>query len=158
MTLNYRQGYYAVDEPKPDTHNKSDLAAALLNPDDSAEIGIVANLDVKPGKPRAMLKLRLRLDPEALSLKEGSAGRSGKVEEMFVEFNEKGREVGRITAASPFVIKPENQTAFQQDGVTMVQSFGVAADAVKLTIIVRDTASGRVGSLTVPLEKTAQPK
>ncbi len=154
VALNFRQGYYALDEPKIETSRKnSELSAALLNPVDSAAVGIVASLDRKPGSPRDMLNVKLRLDPDKLSMHESKAGQSGKVEEMFVEFNAAGREVGRITAASPFDITPENRAAFQSNGVTMVQSFAVAADAVKLTIIVRDSASGRVGSLSVPLIK-----
>jgi hypothetical protein len=59
---------------------------------------------------------------------------------MFVEFNPAGCEVGRVTA-------------FESQGVTIVQNVPLAAGAVTLSIIVRDTASGRIGSLTVPLEK-----
>ena len=154
VSLNFRQGYYALDEPKiSESRKKSDLSAALLNPVDSAAVGIVASLDRKPGSPRDTHNVKLRLDPDNLSMHESKAGQSGKVEEMFVEFNAAGREVGRITAASPFDITAENRAAFQSNGVTMVQSFAVAADAVKLTIIVRDTASGRVGSLTVPFNQ-----
>ncbi len=153
LTLNHRQGYYALDEPKIDaSQKKSELSAALLNSADSAAVGIVASLDRKPGSPRDMLNVRLRLDPDTLSTRESKAGLSGKVEEMFVEFNAADREVGRISATSPFDIKPENRDAFQTNGVTMVQSFAVPADAVKLTIIVRDSGSGRIGSLSVPLD------
>jgi VWFA-related protein len=154
VSLNYRQGYFAVDEPKIDSSQKKlELSAALLNPADSTGVGIVASLELQPAKPRDQLAVRLRLDPDSLTMHESKAGRSGKVEEMFVEFNAAGREVGRITAASPFDITPENSDAFEKTGVTMVQSIPLSAEAVKLSIIVRDTDSGRVGSLTVPIEK-----
>jgi VWFA-related protein len=154
LTLNYRQGYYALDELKPDATKKAaDLATALLNPSDLTAVGIVANLAVKPGKPREQLSVRLRLDPESLTLHDSKAGRTGKVEEMFVEFNAAGREVGKITAASTFNIAPENRAAFESKGVTLVQAFPLSAEAVKLSIIVRDTESGRVGSLTMPIDK-----
>jgi VWFA-related protein len=151
--LNYRQSYYAVDTPKIDASQKKvDLSAALLNPVDATAVGIEATLDVKPGA----LNIRVRLDPETLSTQPGQTGPAGKVEELFVEFNAAGREVGRISAAPSFEIKSENLEAYQSRGVTMVQSIPLAADAVKLSIIVRDTASGRVGSLAVPLDKVAR--
>lgn len=75
---------------------------------------------------------------------------------MFVEFNAAGREVGRISAVGPFRITPENRETYEARGVVMVQSFPLASDAVNLSIIVRDTASGRVGSLAVPLDKVAR--
>jgi VWFA-related protein len=153
IALNYRQGYYAVDTPKPDaSQKKADLSAALLSPTDATAVGIEATLDIKPGA----LNVRVRLDPETLSVQPGKTGQAGKIEELFVEFNAAGREVGRISATSPFEIKPENLEAYQSRGVTMVQSIPLAADAVKLSIIVRDTASGRVGSLAVPLDKVAR--
>jgi VWFA-related protein len=152
-TLNYRQGYYAVDIPKMDASQKKvDLSAALLNPADSTAVGIEATLDAKPGT----LNVRVRLDPETLSLQPGKAGQAGKVEELFVEFNAAGHEVGRISAVGPFRITPENRETFKTRGVIMVQSIPLATDAVKLSIVVRDTASGRVGSLAVPLDKVVR--
>jgi len=146
--LSYRQGYYAVDTPKVEASQKKvDLSAALLNPADSTAVGIEATLDPKPGT----LNVRLRLDPQTLSVQPDKTGQAGKIEELFVEFNAAGREVGRISAASPFQIKQENIEAYQSRGVTMVQSIPLASDAVKLSIVVRDTASGRVGSLAVPV-------
>jgi VWFA-related protein len=146
--LSYRQGYYAVDTPKVEASQKKvDLSATLLNPADSTAVGIEATLDPKPGT----LNVRLRLDPQTLSVQPDKTGQAGKIEELFVEFNAAGREVGRISAASPFQIKQENIEAYQSRGVTMVQSIPLASDAVKLSIVVRDTASGRVGSLAVPV-------
>jgi hypothetical protein len=123
VALDYRQGYYAVDEPKLDSSQKKlELSAALLNPVDSAAIGVVASLDVKPGSPRTLLSVRLRLDPETLSLQAGKTGQTGKVEEMLVEFNAAGREVGRVSAVGPFEIKPESRDSFEKRGVTMAQT------------------------------------
>lgn len=151
--LNYRQGYYAVDTTKSDASQKKvDLSSALLSPADMTAVGIEATLDVKPGK----LNVRVRLDPETLSLQPGSAGQTGKVEQLFVEFNAAGREVGRISATTPFQITSENRQTYENRGIVMVQSIRLAADAAKLSIIVRDSVSGRVGSLTVPLDKIAR--
>ena len=129
-----------------------DLSAALLSPVDATAVGIEATINLKPGT----LDVRVRLDPETLSLQPGKTGQAGKVEQLFVEFNAAGREVGRISAATPFEIKPENRETYESRGIVMTQSIPLAADAVKLSIIVRDTASGRVGSLSVPLDKVVR--
>jgi hypothetical protein len=151
--LSYRQGYYAVDIPKIDASQKKvDLSAALLDPADSTAVGFEATLALKSDT----LNVRLRIDPKTLTTQSDKTGEAGKIEELFVEFNAAGREVSRISAASPFQIKPENVEAYQSRGVTMVQSIPLAAHAVKLSIIVRDTASGHVGSLAVSLDKVAR--
>lgn len=154
VRLHYRQGYFAADEIAPDhDRKKSDLGAELLNPADSAALGMVATLDVRPGKSRKTASLKLRLDPDSLTLKKNSAGWSGKVEELFVELNSAGREVGRISAVKAFDVASEAKAAFDASGVTMVQTFPLPSEATKITIIVRDTASGRTGSLTVSLDQ-----
>jgi len=152
VTLNYRRGYYALDEPKIDTaQKKSDLSSALLNPVDSGAVGIVATLDMQPGSPRNTANVRLRLDPDTLSLDKNGAGWTGKVEEMFVELNSAGREVGRISASKAFDVTPTTRDSYEVNGVALLQSFQLAPDAVKLAIIVRDSASGRTGTLSVAL-------
>ncbi len=156
VELNYRRGYLAETETVRDSKaRKSDLAAALFNPLDSTGIGITASLDVTPGKPRSTLNAHLRLDPAALSLRESPAGWTGKVEELFIELNAQGREVARISATKQFQIDAAYRPTFDIQGGKLTQAIALAPGAAKLSIVVRDTASGRVGSLTISLEKLA---
>ena len=74
------------------------------------------------------------------------------MDELFIEFNAAGREVGRVSGTGHFDVPSEVREAFETDGATLTQSLQLPADAVKLSIIVRDTSSGRVGSLTVPID------
>jgi VWFA-related protein len=162
LELNYRRGYYSRDEQMHNSSldaswKKQDLGAALLNPAGSDALGITATLDATPGNPRGTLNLRLKLDPGALSLKVKAGGWTGKVDELFLELNAEGREVGRISVTKQFELNPENRPVFDSKGITTVQTFALPASAVKLSIVVRDTASGRVGSMMVPLDKLAQP-
>lgn len=157
LTLNYRRGYYAQDQAKTDaSQRKSELAAALLNPADSSAVGITASLDATPGNPQGTLNVRLKLSPNSISLKPNGAAWAGKVEELLVELNADGREVGRISSTTPFAVTSEQRAVFDNQGVTTVQTFLLRPEAVKLSIVVRDTESGRTGSLTVPLDKVIQ--
>ncbi len=158
VALSYRQGYFALDEPKIDaSRKKSDLASALLNPANSGDVGIVASLDVQAGTPRKTVNTRVRLDPDTLSLTPNKTGWNGKVEEMFVELNAGGHEVGRISATESFNVTAATKASYEKNGVSLVQKFQLAADAVKLEIIVRDTASGRTGTLAVGLDSVIEP-
>jgi VWFA-related protein len=154
LQLNYRQGYYAVDETKEDRSKKStELTEALLHPVDTSEIGITASLHVKPDGPMGAVNVSLKLTPDALSLKAGKAGKTGKVKELFVERNAAGKVVGQQPFISQFEVGPKRQAAFSSHGVTIEQALQLPADAVSLSIIVQDTESGRIGSLTVPLDR-----
>jgi hypothetical protein len=157
LDLNYRRGYLAETETVRDSKaRKSDLAAALFNPVDTNGVGITANLDVTPGKPRSILNAHLRLDPAALSLRQNPGGWTGKVEEMFIQLNAMGREVARISETKVFQIDAAYKPTFDVQGGKLTQAIPLAPGAVKLSIVVRDTASGRMGSLTIPLDKLVQ--
>jgi hypothetical protein len=83
-------------------------------------------------------------------------GWAGEIEEMLVEFNEAGHEVGRQSEKKRFEITAAQKPKFDSTGVTLMQTVSMTAGAVRLRIIVRDTASGRTGSLTVPLDQVSQ--
>ena len=152
VQLNHRQGYYAQTEAAADLAGKKvDLEAELLSRGDSTGVGITASFDVASASPRNILNAHLKLDPESLSMVKSGEGWAGQIEEMFVEFNEAGDQVGRQSEKKRFEITAAQKPKFDSMGVTLIQTVPMAAGAVRVRIIVRDTASGRTGSLTVPL-------
>jgi len=56
--------------------------------------------------------------------------------------------VGRQSAVSQFNVSAEKEAAFRSLGVTIYAALQLPADVVRLSIIVQDTESGRIGSLT----------
>ncbi len=152
LQLNYRQGYWARSEGAAEVEaRKSDLDSVLLNPIDSTGLGIVARLDVTAGKPHSSLNVHLLLDPQALSIAKSAAGWTGKIEELFVELNGAGRQVGRIAGKTQFEVPIARKAKYDVQGMAFSQTMRLAEGATKLLIVVRDTASGRTGSLTASL-------
>ncbi len=158
LQLNYRQGYWARSEGAAETESrKSDLDSVLLNPMDSTGVGIVARLDVTPGKPHSTLNAHLLLDPQALSIGKTADGWMGKIEELFLELDAAGRQVGRIAAKTQFEVTFARKAKFDAQGMAFSQTMRMAEGATKLLIVVRDTSSGRTGSLTAPLDGIVPP-
>jgi len=152
LQLNYRRGYYAQNETvRTASAKRWDLQAALMNPSGFADVGITARFDIVSGKPRRNLNIHLTLSPDPLSIKKTDSGYTGKVEEMFWELDADGHGVGRFSDTRQFTIDSSNKPRFDARGVTLLPSIPLVAGAVKLLIVVRDTASGRVGSLVIPL-------
>jgi VWFA-related protein len=154
LDLNYRQGYYAQTEAiRISLARKSDINSALLNPSGVNEIGITAKLDLAPGKLRAILTAHLKLDPQSLSIRQSPGGWTGKIEELFVELNAVGREVGRVSDTKKFEISAAQKSKYDSQGVVLAQPIQLAPGAVTLSVVVRDTASGRTGTLIIPLDR-----
>jgi hypothetical protein len=148
--------YYAGDSDLPgsatlDT-DKGELESALLNQVNADGVGITASLDIKPDT----ITLVVTLDPHTLSLKDGPSGSAGKVEEAFLELDDGGKTLGRISDTKTFLVDRADRASFDK-GVTFPQSIPLTPGAARITIIVRDSNTGHIGSLNVPLQKPPQP-
>ncbi len=152
LDLFYRQGYYAGNTDLPeDAKSKRELEASLLDPVNSTAVGITARVDAVPGTPRGTVNIRLNLDPGTLSLQEETGGWAGHVEETFVELNESGATLSKASDKKEFHVTRETRTSFETQGIAWPQSLPLMPGAVKIAIVVRDSKSGRIGSLTVPV-------
>jgi len=148
LDLNYRRGYLAETDAMRDfAGRKSELDSALLNPLDLTGLGIVAKVEEKAGN----LTLHLRLDPKSLTVAQSAGLWKGQVEELFIERNPNGDRVARVSQTSNFSIGPKGKAAWDRFGLTLTHTFRLAPAATKLVIVIRDSASGRTGSLTLPL-------
>ena len=152
LQLFYRRGYYAGDSELPaayDKTSKGELESALLNQVDATGIGITARVETIPGTPRGKLDIRLTLDPATLSFREQPGGRVGNVEEMMVELDDNGQTLGKVIEKKEFELNGANVS------VEWPLSIPLAEGVTRLTIVVRDSKSGHVGSLAVPLTPPA---
>ena len=157
VELFYRQGYYAGDTDMPgaskDKANGGDLKSAFLNQADSSDVGITARIEsVVPGNPRGTMILRLNLDPATLSFREQAGARVGSIEELVLERDANGATLGKVGEKKEFEVSGTNGGEVNGSVVAWPVTVPLAEGAAKLTIVVRDTQSGRVGSLTVPLK------
>lgn len=149
LQLAYRQGYYAgnTDLPASGMGNAELLEAALLNQIDSHDVGITAKVDITPGTAN----VHMNLDTRTLALKEQAGSLNGKIQEMFVELNEAGRTVAKISDTKEFEFNAATRQHYESDGVTWPLALPLAEGATTMKIIVRDTNTGKVGSLTIPM-------
>jgi VWFA-related protein len=157
LQLSHRRGYYAglTDMPDPVTgkaHNAETMETALLNQIDSPAIGITARVEVAAGDSRSTLNLRMNLDVGTLSLKPEGEGWTGRVDEMFVELNEQGRRLAKISDTKELEFASANRGDYATGEVTWPFSIPLMHGAAKMAIVVRDAKTGRIGSLTVPLK------
>jgi VWFA-related protein len=149
--LFYRQGYYAGNTEMPsDKVDKGDLESALLNQVDATGVGITAR--VEPVKAGAGLRIRVQVDAATLSLKQKDGKSAGRVDEMLVEQDESGGTLARISDRKDFQVTAAERAHYDADGVSWLLSIPLKPGAVKILVIVRDSGSGRLGSLSIPLK------
>lgn len=61
--------------------------------------------------------------------------------------------MGKVSLTSSFVVDVAHKAGYDSHGPTLSQLVPLAAEATKLSIAVRDTSSGRTGSITIPMDK-----
>ena len=153
LELFYRQGYYAGSVDLPDSsRDEGHMESALLNQVNSAAVGITARVNQVQGIPQGTLNIVLNLDPGTLSLKEQAGGWTGRVDETFVELDESGNTLTKISDVKDFEVPSAGRAHYDSQGVTWPFSMPLIPAAAKLAIIVRDSATGHVGSLNIPLQ------
>ena len=152
VNLSYRQGYYAGAAPQASAAKKSEpMENALLDAQDSADVGITATIGRLPGAPQPTLRIALRLATGGLSMHPRAEDWSGRVEEMFLETNPAGQVVAKVRDSQEFQISRRQRERFDAEGIPFVHDIRLMEGAARLLIVVRDTGSGRTGSLSVPL-------
>ncbi|HVY93883.1 MAG TPA: VWA domain-containing protein, partial [Bryobacteraceae bacterium] len=148
LDLNYRRGYLAETDAMHDlAERKTDLDSVVLNPLDLTGLSIVASIETKADN----LTVHLRLDPKSLTVTQRGGFWNGRIEELFIERNEAGGQVARIRQTSQLKIAEAAKVNYDRAWPSLTNTFKLAPNATKLMIVVRDSASGRTGSLTLQL-------
>jgi VWFA-related protein len=154
LELYYRRGYYSGTAPTPDSsQKKAALETALLSPADSSAIGITAEVAATAGK----MLVHVKLDLETLTIKQGGSVCTGKVDEMFLLLDASGKQLAKVSDTREFQFPEEARAHYTSEGVALEQTLPLVGGASRLSVIIRDAATGKLGSLTVSLEKAAGP-
>jgi hypothetical protein len=146
--LRYRSGYTASASATgppaaqeltgPDSIQEP---ASQLNPD---EVGIDAKIDI-PAKAKNELQVSLALAPETVTR---AADGVIVLDATFTQTDDSGKQLAKVqeTVRAPW---PETQTGM----VRYARALKLSNGAVLLHIRIRDQATNRVGSITIPIEK-----
>jgi VWFA-related protein len=146
LSLHYRSGYTAALDPNTHRNYKEPLDAELLDTQDSTSVGIDAQVNSVKG-PGGKPQLHLGMSLVRNTLTQSQAGNSTKVDlsELFAEMDAQGQTVARITESISFDMPAGNR----DPGYSQVIPLAPGAESLK--VIVQEKASGRTGSLTIPL-------
>jgi VWFA-related protein len=150
LSLSYRQGYVAekVSGSKP---AKEAPETELLNPADATDIGITCTAEVTPGEPNPTVHLKLSLDPRGLTLRPQDSGSAFKVTRMFAELDARGTILAEGQDSKEFVVPPQSAEMIFIEGIHWEQTLPLVPGAIKVRVIVRDEATGKTGTLTLPV-------
>jgi VWFA-related protein len=157
--LKYRRGYFAFpDEPLDDAHRQSAINAAAIRLLDSAGVGFSVQVDrptTAPGAPiqqESIGQFALDIDTKALMLDPEQDTWNGGLDLVFAQFDGSGNIVATTGRTVPLRLTATQHEQLLKDGLVLNAPVRINAKSEKIRVIIRDTKSGAVGTLTVPLK------
>jgi VWFA-related protein len=150
--LRARKGYFALAEPKeaPLTHLQL-IAQTAMSPMEAT--GIEMNVQVTPGEAEQgnTLKMELAFDMDQFGFQHDNGYWIGAVDTAFVELDESGKIVASTVQPFPLHLDTETYQRLLKQGLTYTNEMLMVPGAVQVRVILRDAATGKIGSVGIPL-------
>ena len=155
VQLHYRKGY--VDEATRASDPKrrtKDLRDAVWSPIDATAVALTAH--ATSSLPAGSCDLALSIDIRGLSLEQDGNRTIGRFDLRVVQKNQAGEQFDWMEEGLDLQLTPESYERVLRDGLPYRRTISLNPRATVLRVIVRDTASGNLGSLTIPIKEIAQ--
>jgi len=154
VEIRYRKGYYALPEnPSDDKIRRTAVAAAANSPLLSTGLGLAAK--VAPPAPGADLnaaKLTLMVIAKDVNfaLDEKNLW-AADLDVLMVVRDSQSKALHDLSRTIHLGLKPEQYDLFQKNGINVTMTIETPPASANVRAVVRDLATGRVGSLDIPL-------
>ncbi len=157
VNVRYRKGYFAMRQiQQDDKFRKSQLTGAVWSPLDATAIALNARVDVVDKPQPNTVNVLAQIDIAAISLEQKNERWAGKLDFIFVQKDEQGRQLGTsFTDALDLNLTRETYVKMLKMGLIYRKTFPRMGNSTNLRIVVRDEGTGSVGSLSVPFSQVA---
>ncbi len=153
VKLRYRKGYFDVAEkPQDDQSRRAELRDAVWSPIDASAMGIVATVRPATNDPGS-IDVALKVDHSTIGLQQDQGRWQGRLDVLFVQRDDQGNEYGGVDDTVNLNLTADTYQKLLKDDLGYHRVVARAAAAKLLRIVVRDAASGAMGSVTVALAK-----
>lgn len=159
LRLRYRRGYYAslgaAEKGAKSARSEEDRSRAALEQAaqsalDASALGLRVSIQKLPGGRRA--KLEIGVDAHDVTFEtEKNAVKAANLEVMMVELGADGSVKSNALRSVHLGVAEKGFEQALKNGLTLASWLDLDPGATELRLIARDTASGNLGSVSVPL-------
>ncbi len=149
----HRRGYYALpDAATAEQDAKAEVLGAVWSPVDATAMPLDVSLETVPGGTADQRTVVVRVEGKALALEPAKdAAFRCRLEMYFVQVGEEGRQVEGAFDRLDYPLTNERAAEFEKAGVTHRKTVRIHPRSYALRLVVRNPATGALGSLTIPL-------
>lgn len=155
--LRYRKGYVAAaqNQETPEARTAA-LREAATGPLDAGAIGLTVRARPAIAAGTETVVLDLRMEPRDVLLTQTSGAYRGSLTLLFLQRGADGSVLARRDHALNLNLDADAFKETMAEGIKARKHLGVAPRATELRIVVRDTATGALGSVSIPVQKVLQ--
>jgi hypothetical protein len=153
LRLRYRAGYLAsADHSDPGEMIEAQLQGAAANPLEATSIGMIVSGKLAGPVSSRNLELHIGIDPKQLLLESSDGHQKGGVDLFFVQRDGDGKTVGTEKQHIRLDLDEKQFEYLTRAAMVFDRHLVVATQASEIRVIVRDSGSGAIGSVTVPVK------
>jgi VWFA-related protein len=161
LDVRHRKGYFAL-KPSDNTPKtrKDEVRSAVWSPIESTAVAINARADFIEQPELNTVNVFVQINPAGIGFRKEGDRWKAELDIVYVQKDEHGRiPADGITDTLSLALTDENYAKVVKDGFIRQRRFPRQPGATNLRIVVRDVASGSIGSLTIPFSQVpAQPE
>ena len=151
--LRYRKGYFDfAEQPQDAKARKAELSDAVWSPMEASGLGLIAQVQPDATKPKSM-NVYVKIDPMGISLQQQGERWDGRLDLLFVQKDDRGGQFNGVSDTMELQLHQANYEKISKEGLIYKKTIEMAPQANQLRVVVRDAASGTVGTVTVPFRE-----
>ena len=156
VRLRYRTSYCATLPARPNAQEQQEMLASLASaPLDYA--GIHFDVQIEPGPPSdPRFTLRVPASEVEWSTYEGKM--VGSLQLWFIQKRANGEDLTTNQTKTDLELTSDAYDLAVKQGVTLATDLKLEAPAAKVRVMIRDKASGKIGTVDVPVEQNPSPR
>ena len=153
VTLRYRTSYTVEPPPPKSADPVHDLVQAMNSPVDATAIRLMASVT----RSQNRLEISGVLDVAGLDLELNEGLWKGKAELVARFVTPDGKQAGKVEALTmTFNLRPATYASALQRGFRFHREIAIPPKAVDMNLLIGNVASGKIGTLTIPLSEVRE--
>ena len=151
LRLRYRSGHVALPEH---AESQAEIATALQqaadSPLDATNLGMIVSRQPANGEDASRIELHIGIDPKRLLLQNTGDHRKGAVDLFFLQRDASGKRVAAEKQHIEFNLEEKQYEYLSKAAMVIDRHLIIAPQATEIRVVLRDSASGSLGSVTLP--------
>jgi VWFA-related protein len=154
VDVRFRMGYFAIPDPSTDPLRVEQMMQdAMSSPFQDTDLGLT--VETHPGTANGLrqISLRIGVDSNRLQFKKTGDLWMDDLQIVWLQFAGEGKPASARTQSLTVSLSPAEYSQNQRGEVKITRDVPLKNEAIKLRIVVRDVATGTIGSVDIPLAK-----